>query len=271
MKRCFAVLLAFVLAVAMPLYTVSAASTLTVKVAGKAYYSYAFEVLELVNKEREKAGIQALVMDEEMLEAAMQRAAEINVYFSHTRPDGSDCFEIFPKDVWACGENIAAGQASPERVMNSWMNSSGHKANILRSGYNVIGIGCCQIGDVLYWVQTFSDKDSIQKASADSYQDGKQKVSVKADESVLSIQVAATKQSLAKGGKAKIQVTQVNPGSNWSIPLYNTQFTFTSSNKKVVSVDSKGNIKGLKKGTATIKVVFKNSGKTAGKVKVTVK
>lgn len=260
------------LAAGMPLSSISAAATQTVKLAGKAYYSYAFDVLELVNEERAKQGQKALVMDEEMLETAMKRAAETNIYFNHTRPDGSVCFELFPQDLWAYGENIAAGQPTPEGVMDSWMDSQGHRENILSSDYNVIGIGCYKAGDVLYWVQVFGNKDSVKEAAAGSYPDAKQKVAVKADPSVVSIQVSASKKSLSKGGKAKIQVTHTNAGMPYGlVTLYNTQFTFSSSNKKVVSVDSQGNLKGLKKGTATIKAVFKNSGKSAGKVKITVK
>lgn len=271
-KKCITVLLALMLAAGMPLSVISAASTLTVKLAGKAYYSYAFDVLELVNEERAKKGQKALVMDEEMLETAMKRAAETNIYFSHTRPDGSVCFEVFPQDLWAYGENIAAGQPTPEDVMDSWMNSQGHRENILSSDYNVIGIGCYQAGDVLYWVQVFGSKNSVKEAAANSYQDAKQKASVKAEDSLVSIQVSASKKSLSKGGRAKIQVTHANAGMPYGlVPLYNTQFTFSSSNKRVVSVDSKGNLKGLKKGTAVIKAVFKNNGKSAGKVKITVK
>lgn len=271
-KKCITVLLALMLAAGMPLSVISAASTLTVKLAGKAYYSYAFDVLELVNEERAKKGQKALVMDEEMLETAMKRAAETNIYFSHTRPDGSVCFEVFPQDLWAYGENIAAGQPTPEDVMDSWMNSQGHRENILSSDYNVIGIGCYQAGDVLYWVQVFGSKNSVKEAAANSYQDAKQKAAVKAEDSLVSIQVSASKKSLSKGGRAKIQVTHVNAGMPYGlVPLYNTQFTFSSSNQRVVSVDSKGNLKGLKKGTAAIKAVFKNNGKSAGKVKITVK
>lgn len=274
MKRCFAVLMVFVLVASLHLETASAASTQTVKMAGKAYYGYAFEVLNLVNQERQKEGLKSLAMDVEMLEAAMDRAAETNVYFSHTRPDGSDCFEIFPQGLWAYGENIAAGQPSPESVMDSWMNSPGHRSNILGSNFNVIGVGCYQAGDVLYWVQTFGKKDSVEEASKSGYKDGKRKAAVKADASITNaIMVSASSQTLAQGGKGKLKVTMANPEMPYgSIPFYNTQFTFESSNKNIVSVDSKGNLKGLKKGSATIKVIFKNSGKSAGNaVKITVR
>ena len=84
-------------------------------------YDYAYEVLNLVNQERSKAGLQALTMDKDLLDAAMLRAAEISVLFSHERPTGQECYTACSKMT---GENIAMGQMDPSHVMNSWMNSS---------------------------------------------------------------------------------------------------------------------------------------------------
>ncbi|MCD8077134.1 MAG: leucine-rich repeat protein, partial [Lachnospiraceae bacterium] len=124
----------------------------TVTLTGTCCYSKAYEVLTLVNKERAAEGLSALTMDKDLLAAAMQRAAEINIYFSHTRPSNLSCSTVSDK---LFGENIAVGQTSASSVMNSWMNSSGHKANILGSSYQTIGIGCFTQGDVTYWVQIF--------------------------------------------------------------------------------------------------------------------
>ena len=121
-----------------------------VAVEGTDLYSYAYQVLDLVNQERAKAGLSALSMDRELLEAAMQRAAEISLFFDHTRPDGQTCFSVSDK---AYAENIAIGQFSPEHVMNSWMNSDGHRGNILTASRRSIGIGCYSVNGVLCWVQ----------------------------------------------------------------------------------------------------------------------
>ena len=120
-------------------------------------YDYAYEVLNLVNQERSKAGLQALTMDKDLLDAAMLRAAEISVLFSHERPTGQDCYTACSKMT---GENIAMGQMNPTYVMNSWMNSSGHKANILGSNFKSIGIGCAYINGIYYWVQCFGNNDT---------------------------------------------------------------------------------------------------------------
>ena len=109
-------------------------------VSGTARYDYAFQVLELVNQERAKDGAEPLEMDEELLSAAMLRAAETVVNFNHTRPNGERCFTVSSK---MSGENIAMGGnvlcGTPAQVMELWMHSSGHKANILNTGFQSIG------------------------------------------------------------------------------------------------------------------------------------
>ena len=123
-----------------------------VRVKGLRQYDYAYEVLNLVNAERAKEGLSALTMDKTLTEAAMSRGAEAALLFSHTRPDGTVCFTANDKMF---AENIAAGQATPADVMTSWMNSSGHRANIMDSEFKSIGIGCFQINGCYYWVQCF--------------------------------------------------------------------------------------------------------------------
>ncbi|MCR2029238.1 CAP domain-containing protein [Adlercreutzia muris] len=121
-------------------------------------YGQAYEVLALVNAERRAAGEAPLAMDQELLEAAMVRSVELSYYFDHTRPDGTDCWTAFPDTKGIVGENIAMMQSGPYQVMNSWMNSPGHRANILDSDFTTIGIGCVYVGNAgPYWVQCFGD------------------------------------------------------------------------------------------------------------------
>lgn len=119
---------------------------------GNYSYSHAYEVLNIVNQRRREAGAPDLVMDSSLLETAMQRAMESSVLFSHTRPDGSSCMDLNPLMY---GENIAYGSSTPENVMISWMNSDGHRQNILNPGYTTIGIGCVAVDGVYYWAQCF--------------------------------------------------------------------------------------------------------------------
>ncbi len=135
--------------------TLSAQAASYERVEGTFLYEYAQEVLKIVNEERSNAGAEELVMVEELTDVAMMRAAEIAVEFSHDRPNGLWCFSAFPEFCWSVGENIAMGQRSPGAVMGGWMNSTGHRDNILNKGYSKIGIGCFYDGYYYYWVQAF--------------------------------------------------------------------------------------------------------------------
>lgn len=131
------------------------------------YSAYANEVLRLVNIERTNVGVAPLVLDEALCNAANMRAIEMDCtgVFGHKRPNDHSCFEVY--DIcnveWqsACGENIAAGQATPEDVMKSWLSSAGHKANILSPEYTKMGLGYsnsgCGAGESsYYWAQEFA-------------------------------------------------------------------------------------------------------------------
>ena len=116
-------------------------------------------VIELVNQERISRGLQPLVKDDRLMVAAAARAKELSQRYSHTRPDGSECFTILWHlgiDYGYAGENIAMGQRTPEIVMNDWMNSSGHRANILNENYDCIGVGYTMVDGHPYWVQLFT-------------------------------------------------------------------------------------------------------------------
>ncbi len=117
-------------------------------------------VLRLVNNERAKYGLQPLAQTDGLTAVARVRAKEIVASFSHTRPNGSSCFTAAKEagiSYRAAGENIAYGYPSPEAVVNGWMNSEGHRKNILSPSFGKLGIGCYQNGGVLYWTQFFTD------------------------------------------------------------------------------------------------------------------
>lgn len=118
------------------------------------------EVLNLVNIEREKNGLAPLHLNQILVDGAKIRAKEIVTSFSHTRPDGSKPYTVFPGGDFAAyfnhvGENIAYGQLDAAEVMDGWMDSEGHRANILNPKFTSIGIGCYESGGILYWVQMF--------------------------------------------------------------------------------------------------------------------
>lgn len=120
---------------------------------------YAQQVVNLVNAERAKEGLSPVSVDSKVESAAQVRAQEIVTSFSHTRPNGSafgTALKAAGVSYKACGENIAYGQKSPEAVMNAWMSSSGHRANIMNPNFKYIGVGFYQTNGVNYWVQEFT-------------------------------------------------------------------------------------------------------------------
>ncbi|MEG1441315.1 MAG: RICIN domain-containing protein [Oscillospiraceae bacterium] len=127
---------------------------------------FEWEVLRLVNIERAKAGLDSLALLEPMQKAAGVRENELKTLFSHTRPDGSGCETVVPQDFSynAFGENIAQGQKSPKQVMKDWMNSEGHRANILSKKYGYMGVGFSENN----WVQLFADRKEISSCAVSS-------------------------------------------------------------------------------------------------------
>lgn len=122
--------------------------------------SFAEQVAELVNAERRKAGLGELVLDQEIASAALVRAKEIETSFSHTRPDGRSFSSVLTDNgisFRGSGENIAWGQKTPQEVMDGWMNSEGHRANILNAKFTKIGVGYYQNASGRnFWTQLFT-------------------------------------------------------------------------------------------------------------------
>lgn len=114
------------------------------------------QVTALVNAQRAKAGLSPLTLDKELSANAAVRAEEIVNHFAHTRPNGSSFSTAITISYRRAGENIAYGYPTAEAVMNGWMNSEGHRANILQSSFTKIGVGVVQKGSTLYWVQLFT-------------------------------------------------------------------------------------------------------------------
>ncbi len=126
---------------------------------GTSQGDFASQVVALVNAERTKQGLSALTIDTKVQQAALVRAKESAQSFSHTRPNGSSFSTALTEagvSYRTAGENIAYGQSTPQQVMNAWMNSSGHRANILNANYTTIGVGYTVINGTAYWAQLFT-------------------------------------------------------------------------------------------------------------------
>ena len=123
--------------------------------------NYSNQVLQLVNQERAKEGLKALTTASALTSASNKRAQETMQSFSHTRPNGSSFFTAlteFGVKYSAAGENIAYGQRTPQEVVTAWMNSPGHRANIMNGSFGKLGVGVYQGSNgTIYWAQLFTN------------------------------------------------------------------------------------------------------------------
>ena len=123
--------------------------------------AYEKEVVRLVNIERRANGLADLTYDWQLSRVARYKSQDMrdNRYFSHTSPTYGSPFQMmksFGISYRSAGENIARGQGTPEAVVKGWMNSPGHRANILNSSFTHIGVG--YVSDGKYWTQMFIGK-----------------------------------------------------------------------------------------------------------------
>ena len=123
--------------------------------------SYEAEVTRLVNEIRKQNGLKELQNDWQLSRVARYKSEDMkkNNYFSHTSPTYGSPFDMMKKfgiSYKSAGENIAKGQKTPQAVVNAWMNSSGHRENILKASYTHIGVGYVSNGN--YWTQMFIGK-----------------------------------------------------------------------------------------------------------------
>ncbi|MFJ8354903.1 CAP domain-containing protein [Bacillus paramycoides] len=127
----------------------------------KSLSEFEHRVVELTNAERTKQGLPALQIDTELSKVARIKSEDMqkNNYFDHNSPTYGSPFDMMKKfgiSYKSAGENIAQGQRTPEEVVQAWMNSAGHRANILNSGFTHIGVGYVESGN--YWTQQFITK-----------------------------------------------------------------------------------------------------------------
>ena len=211
-------------------------------------YSDAFRILELVNAERAKENFAPLTMDQSLLDTAMLRGHEVELYFSHRRPDGYMCYSA--NDLIS-GENIAAAY-SADQAMDLWMNSSGHKANILDSEFTSTGIGVIKSpSGINYYVQCFG-RSLANEAYASDYTDGNVSRTVNARGDFIDQcgTLSASDNEIAE--ETTVELT---------IDIYNTfitEYGFTFDNIQFVSSDpsvasvSGNTVTGHKPGSVTI-------------------
>lgn len=229
-------------------------------------YDYAYKVLDLVNKERKAKDLSSLTLDPVLMDAAMVRAGELVLLFSHTRPNSGNCITA---SSYIRAENAAEGATSPEDAVDSWMNSPGHKQNILTSSYKTLGVGCIKYDGRYYWIQCFGTEHSgksqskpanktITQATAFAVDKFTYKDTLQQDEAIkLAPAIRISSSTLNKGTSktAYVYVTEYNYTFDEVYDITkvkNTGITWSSSNTEVATVSSSGTIKALKPGKTTI-------------------
>ena len=128
------------------------------------FSSYQQQVLDLVNAERTKRGISALTLDSNLSSVATKKSQDMvnKNYFDHTSPTYGSPFDMmkqFGISYRTAGENIAKGQKTPQEVVTAWMNSEGHRKNILNPNFTNLGVGITKDSKgTTYWTQMFIGK-----------------------------------------------------------------------------------------------------------------
>lgn len=213
-------------------------------------YDYAKQVLELVNQERIKAGVDTVKMDEELTEAAMVRAMETTVVYAHGRTNSKPMRTL--TSVIAM-ENAGCARSTSEEIMDAWMNSDGHKRNILDASWKSVGIGCIKYKDTYFWTQLFSEKEPTGTLKS-GYTTNSETIEVASK--FLHLTSKNLTSSLVKG-TTSLALSQ--PCKNWEAFIFEpnaNSFTFQSSNPCVATINSSGTISVLKDGTTTITAYY---------------
>ena len=218
-------------------------------------YDYAYQVLDLVNQERAKKNRNPVTMDKNLLECAMTRAEELTVCASHTRPNGSICFSAFPY-FENPSENLAINQGTPEEVMESWIESSGHYTNIMNSKNVSAGIGCYSQNGHLYWIQCFSSH-ATEACTQPANQTVSPVISVLPKLINIHFNEASPITFIEEQKTLAIYIT-CNGFSYMSSSLDPASFTWSTGDPSIATVDQSGVIRLKSRGTTTVSATLKS-------------
>lgn len=232
---------------ALPFYGDTTKQTL--RVTGTADYQKAFEFLEILNTKREDEGVGRVEMDRELLEAAMERAAECALKYGSERPNGNAGIPISNK---VKGEDIAIGYDSAQKVMNAWMvHQGGEKGNKLmeRASWRSVGIGCFYNNGKYSWAQCFGE---VSAQTGDLPSNETRTYAIKAVSDKVKLKLSETKKSMKAGETAQIEVEATPGNGNYLTMVDAESYYWVSSNASVATVSSDGLITAQGAGKARI-------------------
>ena len=264
MKKCLSLILTLLLlltAVPVSAADVSEYQIFDLTVAVEENYDEIAAEIEMLNKERAANGLSPLVLDPQLTAWAMQRAAECTLYYSHTRPNGSSCFTVLEGTYryGSAGENIAIGQRSAQEVMVDWMNSTGHRENILNAHYASVGLGCVESVDgVKSWVQLFSSASGTSHTPSGIVY--REDVPVAAYNTVINCWWELEKEEEWQvGDTVSGSLLAVNGGFPYSATMITGGYTVTSSSN-CVRINEDGTMTAVGVGEATITATMGSGG-----------
>ena len=223
----------------------------TVNISGIYDYSGPQEMMQYINEERQKVGVGTLTLDADLTDAAMQRAAEIAYYFSHTRPDNTKCYTVNSRTM---GENIAAGNSTAKGTYTQWYYSQGHYENMVRARFTNIGIGHFTHRGTDYWVQMFSTDRTKKTENRTGYTPVKTQIKiVEKSMSALQFNGGNENDELILDKTLKLEVGAVNEGWPYAYCTFDADsFVWSSSDTSVATVDSEGLVVPAGPGEVTI-------------------
>ena len=199
-----------------------------------------------------------LVYDYALERMAMQRAAELAVTYSHTRPNGERCFSAFPSEYsWSSvGENIAYGYTSADSVFTAWAEADdpyagqGHRRNMLNSMFTGVGIGCFECEGVLFWAQEFSSPETHAAESPLT-----SPVSMEVLQECIASASLGGQITLHQGHSVELSSIELRVKDNYSpglsVPCYIPESAFSIADTGIARI-SGGKIEGLQNGETTL-------------------
>ena len=237
----------------------TAATTTKIRITGDERYDYAYQIFTLINQERSKWGLGPLTMNADLIDPAMQRAAEATVYFEHTRPNGKGALTV---SALAKSENLYVNTNSsyfgPADVVYAWMSSTkGHRENILNSRWKSTGIGVFVHEGRTYWVQLFSETPTSTSSVLPPNVTTSREVEIISSTCVFPKAEIVSDTSLNIGETKNYKLKLYNPFSeisSWAFccPDMNYGITYSSSDTTCLQVLA-GTMKGLSGGTVVLR------------------